>query len=99
MESLAYLGIYESEILDAIKTADEALQRENINADICSDYLYEELEQTGKWDDITNSIIGAYFRITADLINQKRKSDDYATYYVNGLDSHFYLNHEEVYVS
>lgn len=57
--------------------------------------VLEQLEECGDWSNITNSIIDAYFTVTADLIKQRRK-DVKVSYYVNGMDSHFYINGEEI---
>lgn len=57
--------------------------------------VIEQLEECGDWSNITNSIIDAYFTVTADLIKQRRK-DVKVSYYVNGMDSHFYIDGEEI---
>lgn len=100
MDNLGFLGIHEYEINRAIERAENAMKREGFNDEKINDMhsmVFEELKETGSWEDITNSIIGSYFIVTADFINDKYSDSQYATYYVNGLDSHFYLNGEEVY--
>lgn len=57
--------------------------------------VIEQLEECGDWSNITNSIIDAYFTVTANLIKQRRK-DVKVSYYVNGMDSHFYIDGEEI---
>lgn len=100
MDNLDYLGIHKYEIDRAIERAENAMKRDGFNNEQINDMhsmVFEDLKETGNWEDITNSIIGSYFRVTADLINNRHNDPEYATYYVNGLDSHFYLNREEMY--
>ena len=87
---------------DAIEGA--ATECENALADlgfswkeICDmhDMVEDDLEETGDWGDITNSIIGSYFRVTKDLIRQQFP-DVEVDYYVKCHDSHFFVNGEEV---
>jgi hypothetical protein len=92
------LGIYEDAINKAIETCEEAMTQfaftdREIND--MHDMAIDELEEAGDWRHITDSIIGAYYRVTADLIRQTDAKVD-VDYYVNCRDSHFYINGQEV---
>lgn len=96
--NLQYLGIYEDSINDAIESAEHAMEQEGFSESEINDMhemVMDELEESGDWKQITNSIIYAYFIVTADLIRHKRKDAD-VDYYVNGHDSHFYIDGEEI---
>lgn len=96
--TLQYLGIYEDAIEQAVKDSEAAMERCDFTdreIDDMHDMVRDELEETGDWTDITNSIIGAYFRVVTDLIKQKDDEVD-VEYYVNCHDSHIYINGEEV---
>lgn len=98
MSNIRFLGIYEEEIDKAVNSSELAMKREGFTEkeiDEMNDMVLEQLEECGNWSDITNSIIDAYFTVAADLIRQRRK-DTEVSYYVNGMDSHFYINGEEV---
>lgn len=98
MSNIRFLGIYEEEINNAIDTSELAMKREGFTEkeiEEMNDMVIEQLEECGDWSNITNSIIDAYFTVTADLIKQRGLGVD-VSYYVNGMDSHFYINGEEV---
>ena len=100
MSNIRFLGIYEEEIDKAVNLSELAMEREGFTEKEISemnDMVIEQLEECGDWSNITNSIIDAYFTVTADLIKQRRKGAE-VSYYVNGMDSHFYINGEEKYV-
>lgn len=94
-----YLGIYEDAINDAIDTCESALKQ--VGASVSDiDSMNEDalcyLKECGSFDDITNSIISAYFSTVGYFI-KKYKPDADVDYYVNGNDSHLYIDREEVY--
>lgn len=98
MSNIRFLGIYEEEINNAVDTSELAMKREGFTEkeiEEMNDMVIEQLEECGDWSNITNSIIDAYFTVTADLIKQRGLGVD-VSYYVNGMDSHFYINGEEV---
>lgn len=98
MSNIRFLGIYEEEINNAVDISELAMKREGFTEKEIkemNDMVLEHLEECGDWSNITNSIIDAYFTITADLIKQRRK-DKEVSYYINGMDSHFYINGEEI---
>jgi len=96
--NMQYLGIYEDAIDTAINTCEEAMKQMEFSIhdiDTMNELALEDLKSMGSWDDITNSIIQAYFSTTAYLIN-KRHPDLDVDYYVNCHDSHFYIGQEEI---
>ena len=98
MSNIRFLGIYEEEIDKAVELSELAMKHEWFTEKQISemnDMALEQLEECGDWSNITNSIIDAYFTVTADLIKQRRK-DKEVSYYVNGMDSHFYIDGEEI---
>lgn len=98
MSNIRFLGIYEEEINNAVELSESAMKREGFTEkeiEEMNDMVLEQLEECGDWSNITNSIIYAYFTVTADLIKQRRK-DKEVSYYVNGMDSHFYIDGEEI---
>ena len=98
MSNIRFWGIYEEEINNAVDTSELAMKREGFTEkeiEEMNDMVIEQLEECGDWSNITNSIIDAYFTVTADLIKQRGLGVD-VSYYVNGMDSHFYINGEEV---
>ncbi len=98
MSNIRFLGIYEEEINNAVDTSELALKQEGFTEkeiDEMNDMVMEQLEECGDWSNITNSIIDAYFTVTADLIKQRGLGVN-VSYYVNGMDSHFYIDGEEI---
>ena len=98
MSNIRFWGIYEEEINNAVDTSELAMKREGFTEkeiEEMNDMVIEQLEECGDWSNITNSIIDAYFTVTADLIKQRGLGVD-VSYYVNGMDSHFYINGEEI---
>ena len=92
VDSLCYLGIYPDEIRRAQETFDDVCDKYDLG-DLYDDYE-EYLKNVGDFGDITNSIMGALFDTLMSAL--KEKGIDDCDYYVNGLDTHFYINHEEV---
>jgi len=94
-----FLGIYEDAINDAIDTCESALKKVGASIsdidDMNDDALYR-LKECGDFEDITNSIISAYFSTVGYFIKKYRPDAD-VDYYVNGDDSHLYIDREEVY--
>ena len=98
MSNIRFLGIYEEEINNAVDTSELAMKREGFTEkeiEEMNDMVIEQLEECGDWSNITNSIIDAYFTVTADLIKQRGLGVN-VSYYVNGMDSHFYIDGEEI---
>lgn len=98
MSNIRFLGIYEEEINNAVDISELAMKREGFTEkeiEEMNDMVIEQLEECGDWSNITNSIIDAYFTVTADLIKQRGLGVN-VSYYVNGMDSHFYIDGEEI---
>ena len=98
MSNIRFLGIYEEEINNAVDTSELAMKREGFTEkeiEEMNDMVIEQLEECGDWSNITSSIIDAYFTVAADLIKQRGLGVN-VSYYINGMDSHFYINGEEV---
>ena len=98
MSNIRFLGIYEEEINNAVDTSELAMKREGFTEkeiEEMNDMVIEQLEECGDWSNITNSIVDAYFTVTADLIKQRGLGVN-VSYYINGMDSHFYIDGEEI---
>lgn len=96
MYTLEYIGIYPSEIKRGIYIAESALEEVGL-ADLVDDLnecAVERLKLNGSWESITNSIIQAYFEEAQSMIQSKTSHT--CTYFVNGLDSHFMIDGDEV---
>lgn len=89
------LGIYEQSIIDAADIIEMALENNDLENEINGIYreIPETLNEIGDWNNITNSIILALFSLTKRCLEEHGIHSDY---YVNGEDSHFYINDEEV---
>ena len=93
-----YLGIYEDAIDNAIASCEEALRQLEFDVsdiDDMNEKAVANLRNFGDWDDITNSIIRAYFEATIDFINYHRPEID-VDCYINCDDSHLYIGGDEV---
>lgn len=94
MSALNLFNIYEKSIDSIHDTCTSALEEYGINIDFQIEVM-EDLKQIGDWEDIGNSLIHAMLSTTAGII--KREKNLECDYYVNGLDSHLYINGEEYY--
>lgn len=87
-----FLGIYTDEIERASRMCEDAMERLGFSIDEIddmNDYAKQELdEEWGGLDDITNRIIGAYFRAAEYMIHERFPSID-VNFYVNGACSDF----------
>lgn len=96
-KDLSFFGIYPEAINDAVDQCEIAMSNCGFNSDDI-EYMYmladEELEHFGVWANITNSIIEAYFTVTKEFI-KNRFPEKEVEFYVNGSDSHFYIDGEE----
>lgn len=104
MYTLEYIGIYPRSIRKAVNVAEDALSRVDLDnyIDELNEGAIEMLKEVGDWSQITNSIIFAYFTVARDIIESKaepNKDEDkrMCEIYVNGYDSHFYIDGEEVF--
>lgn len=95
--SLAYVNIYPESITDFIDTCEGAMRELGFTLDeidCMNEYAYITLNQLGTFKQITNSIIDAYGYATSEFIMRKYPQKE-VDYYVNGLDSHLYIDGEE----
>ena len=98
ISNLCYIGIYEDAINDAIESSEELLKlfgfgvNDVAEMNKCArDYLVEN----GSFEDITNSIIYAYFSSAKAYIENVYKEVE-IDFYINGHDSHLYYDGAEV---
>ena len=92
VDSCCYYGIYPEEINNADETVGEIVNRYGLSDDIY-EQIEERFHECGSLKDITNSLMWAMFStVSAELDNMGVEND----YYINGLDTHFYINGEEV---
>lgn len=96
MYTLEYIGIYPAEIKRGVYIAESALEEADMSEliDKLNENAVARLKMSGSWDSITNSIIQAYFDEAMNII--QNRSDHKCTYFVNGLDSHFMIDGDEV---
>ena len=96
-------GIYPDEIEKSETIFENALKHEKFDDEI--DDLYDEaneyFEEILNCSDlsctsITNLIIDSLFRVAQRYIEEKHPKKK-CDYYVNGWDSHFYINNKEIY--
>lgn len=100
ISNMHYLGIYEDAINDAVESAENLLKHDDFDfgtQDInnMNEWAIEDLNENGSFDDITNSIINAYFSSAKAYVN-KHYPDAQIEYYVNCNDSHLYYDGDEV---
>ena len=84
-----FLGIYAETIESVAKECEDTMEKLGFSIseiDDMNDYAKEEFEEIGRLNEITNSIIGAYYRATEYMIHQKFPKLE-VTYYVDGYCS------------
>ena len=97
VSNLEFFGIYEKAVDKAVKTCEKALTDYGLSNyidsmhDEAKNYFYE----TGSLGNITNSLIDAFFS-TVERIFETWREDAVVTHYVNGSDSHLYINGDEI---
>lgn len=96
MYTLEYIGIYPSEIKRGVCIAESALEDAGLpgHIDELNENAIARLKVIGDWSSITNSVIQAYFEEAQSIILSK--TDHICSYFVNGLDSHFVIDGDEV---
>lgn len=98
ISNIHYLGIYEDAIDDAVESSENLLRLFDFNdndINLLNDYAREYLIENGDFNEITNSIIYAYF-ITAKEYVESKYQNAVVTFYVNCHDSYLYLDGVEV---
>lgn len=99
LDGCHFFGIWPEYIERACTTCEDVLKTYDLENFI--DDLYEGAEETlkcyyiGKYDHLSNTICNALFNELAFILRQRRKDLD-VDYFVNGDDTHFYINGEEV---
>ena len=94
---MPFLGIYPVAIGNAIDQCELAMKNTGFGSHAISemhDMAEECLKETGSFEDITNSIIYAYFSTTKDMIERCWPGHE-VDYFINCSDSHFYIDGEE----
>ncbi len=94
MSALNLFNIYEQSIENVYDTCTSALEEYGIEIDFETE-VTEDLKELGNWEDIGNSLIHAMLYTTAGIIQGEKNIK--CDFYVNGLDSHLYINGEEYY--
>lgn len=93
-----FLGIYEEDIERAAQQCEDAMEKLGFSIDEIddmNDYAKQELdEEWGGFDDITDRIIGAYYRAAEYMIHERFPSLG-VNYYVNGYCSSFDVDEPE----
>lgn len=98
MRNLAFLRIYPHAIDSAIEKCAKAMKDLGFTVsglDDMNDAALEDLKEIGTFDDITNSIIAAYYG-TAKCMIEERYPGIEVDYYVNCDDSPFIVNKPEI---
>ena len=74
ISNIHYLGIYEDAIDDAVESSENLLRLFDFNdndINLLNDYAREYLIENGDFNEITNSIIYAYFITTKEYVESK----------------------------
>lgn len=98
ISNMQYLGIYEGAIDDAVESSENLLKLFDFNdndINLLNDYAREYLIENGDFNEITNSIIYAYFTTAKEYVESKHPNA-VVTFFVNCHDSHLYLDGVEV---
>ena len=95
ISNLQYLGIYEGAIDRAIDIAERAVEEYVTSSshpvdDLASD-AYDWLQSCGSFEDITNSIISAWFTTACAMIGRDNSDLD-IDWFVNCDDSNIIIN-------
>lgn len=93
---IGFLCIYPQAIESAKSACETALEQMGISTCDLDNEAEHAFKECSNLDDITNSIIYAYFETTKGMIEAAGKNVE-CSYYINCDDSHFYINGEEMY--
>lgn len=96
--ALKFLGIYPETIDEADETCERVCAEYGIDSDDkVWDYVEQDFREIIFDGNLTNFIIDLIFRHTRNALVEARKvEDDAIDWYVNGDDSHFYIDGEQV---
>ena len=96
--NVQFFGIYPDEIEHATEIADEACIEAGLDPDVLFDFdfdydiVFDLKHCVGDWDDITGSVIRAYFGCCCGAIQDKLGEENVEVdWYINGWDTHFYI--------
>ena len=93
--NIGALDIYPQMIADAYELCEEILKDYGYTEQDFFSYVQQDMDEF-ELKDLSNRLVGMMFNITKDLIQQKKPDED-VDYYVNGtLDTHFYINGEQM---
>ena len=93
--NLSLMDIYPEMLQDAYELSEQILEDYGYTENDFFQYFNQDLKEY-ELDNLSNRIVGIMFQIVADLIHEKKPNDD-VDYYVNGsLDTHFYINGEQM---
>lgn len=93
--NIGALDIYPQMIADAYELCEEILKDYGYTEQDFFSYVQQDMDEF-ELKDLSNRLVRMMFNITRDLILQKKPSED-VDYYVNGtLDTHFYINGEQM---
>lgn len=93
--NLSIMDIYPEMLQDAYGLCEAILKDYDYTENDFFTYFRQNVEE---WEltDLSNRLVGIMFSITKDLIKQKFPNEE-VDYYVNGtLDTHFYINGEQM---
>lgn len=100
-----FFGIYPEEIEAASEIFETALEKEGVDVPRRDD-LWEEVSlrfeenlKSGALDQthLSNVLMGAMFTILREFLSERHPEWD-VDYFINGIDTHFYVNGEEPYL-
>lgn len=96
MTNLQYLRIYPDAIDSAIDSAENAMNFCGLGdytyIDDMNEEAFSNLNYLGSFENITNSIISAYFSTAAAFIEKYATKKYKVDYYINCSDSDFYVD-------
>lgn len=93
--NLGIIDIYPEMITDAYSLCEEILKDYGYTEQDFFSYVQQDLDEF-ELTNLSNRLVDMMFNITRDLIEQKKPDED-VDYYVNGtLDTHFYINGEQM---
>jgi len=96
---LKYLGIYQEHIDEADELCERVCKEHSIDSDSeVWEYVKQDFEEN-VWQghQLSNEIIYYIFRnLKAALVESGKYKESQIDWYINGLDTHFYINGDEV---
>lgn len=93
MDTLNFLGIYEGDLNTVVEMCEECLDKFEVSRDGWDENFTEHLENYGRWDNITETIINAYLETTAAFLEDKYPELN-ISWENNGMASQLFINGE-----